>query len=124
MAYKLEGGKLPVSDIQALLKQCYSSKPTDYKDYTLDKELSGKRVQVYKKNNSPQTIVVHRGTEGIQDMGNDLKYVLGFDISKSKRAKYSQNIQKKSRRKIWCSKCIYIRSFSRCKIGFTSGCKF
>ena len=99
MAYKLEGGKLPVSDIQALLNQCYSSKPTDYKDYTLDKELSGKRVQVYKKNNSPQTIVVHRGTEGIQDMGNDLKYVLGFDISKSKRAKYSQNIQKKAEEK-------------------------
>ena len=95
----IKGGKLPVSDIQGLLKQSYSSTPTDYKDYTLDKELSGKRVQVYKKNNSPQAIVVHRGTKGIQDIGNDLKYVLGFDISKSKRAKHSQDIQSKAEQK-------------------------
>ena len=96
---KIAGGKLPVSDIQGLLKQSYSSIPTNYKDYTLDKELSGKRVQVYKKNNSPQSIVVHRGTKGIQDMGNDLKYLLGFDISNSKRAKHSQDIQKKAEEK-------------------------
>ena len=61
------GGKLPVSDIQRLLKQSYAATPMNYKDYTLDKELSGKRVQVHKKTNSPQSIVVHRGTKGIQD---------------------------------------------------------
>ena len=65
----------------------------------MDKELSGKRVQVYKKNNSPQAIVVHRGTKGIQDIVNDLKYLTGFDISKSKRAKHSQDIQNKAEQK-------------------------
>lgn len=96
----IEGGKLPVSDIQGLLKQSYSdSIPTDYKDYIVDKELSGKRVQVYKKRNSPQTVVVHRGTKGIQDIGNDIKYILGFDISNTKRAKHSQEIQRKAEQK-------------------------
>ena len=52
MKNEIDGGKLPISDIQGLLKQSYSSVPTDYKDYTLDKTLSGKRVQVYKQNNS------------------------------------------------------------------------
>ena len=96
---QIDGGKLPVSTIQGLLKQSYSSVPTDYKDYTLDKTLSGKRVQVYKQNNSPNAVVVHRGTNSIQDVGNDLKYVLGFDISNSKRAKHSQEIQTKAEQK-------------------------
>ncbi len=96
---EIDGGKLPISDIQGLLKQSYSSVPTDFKDYILDKPLSGKRVQVYKQNNSPNAVVVHRGTKGIQDVGNDLKYVLGFDISNSKRAKHSQKIQTKAEQK-------------------------
>ena len=96
---QIDGGNLPVSTIQGLLKQSYSSVPTDYKDYTLDKTLSGKRVQVYKQNNSPNAVVVHRGTNSIQDVGNDLKYVLGFDISNSKRAKHSQEIQTKAEQK-------------------------
>lgn len=96
---QIDGGKLPVSTIQGLLKQSYSSVPTDYKDYTLDKTLSGKRVQVYKQNNGPNAVVVHRGTNSIQDVGNDLKYVLGFDISNSKRAKHSQEIQTKAEQK-------------------------
>ena len=96
----IEGGKLPVSDIQGLLKQSYShSIPTDYKDYIVDKELSGKRVQVYKKLNSPQAVVVHRGTKGIHDIGNDIKYLLNYDISNTKRAKYSQDIQTKAEQK-------------------------
>ena len=96
---EIDGGKLIVSIKQGLLKQSYSSVPTDYKDYTLDKTLSGKRVQVYKQNNSPNAVVVHRGTNSIQDVGNDLKYVLGFDISNSKRAKHSQEIQTKAEQK-------------------------
>jgi len=95
---QIEGGKLPVSDIQRLLRQSYN-KPTDYKDYILDKELSGQRVQVYKKLNSPQAVVVHRGTKGIQDIGNDIKFLLGYDISNTKRAKYSQDIQTKAEQK-------------------------
>ena len=97
---QIEGGKLPIGDIQGLLKQSYRSTLMDYKNYTVDKELSGKRVQVYKQNNSPNAVVVHRGTNSIQDVANDLKYLLlGYDISNSKRAKHSQEIQRKAEQK-------------------------
>jgi len=99
LLHSIDGGKLSVGDIQGLLKQSYAAIPTDYQDYILDKELSGSRVQVYKKKNSPNAVVVHRGTKGIQDMGNDLKYLAGFDISNSKRAKHSEDIQKKAEEK-------------------------
>ena len=93
------GGALPVKDIKELLKHSYDKQPSSHGDYELDPELSGQRVQVYKKKGSNQAVVVHRGTQGIHDWGNDLKYALGFDISNSNRLKHARDIQQKAEAK-------------------------
>ena len=95
----LHGGALPVKDIKELLKHSYDKQPSSHGDYELDPELSGQRVQVYKKKGSNQAVVVHRGTQGIHDWGNDLKYALGFDISNSNRLKHARDIQQKAEAK-------------------------
>ena len=97
---ELEGGKISTGDLKGLLNLSYNSKkPKDYKDYQIDPELSGQRVQVYKKKGSNEAFVVHRGSQGIHDWGNDLKALAGYDISKSKRFKHAADIQKKAEAK-------------------------
>jgi hypothetical protein len=97
---ELEGGKIPAGDLKQLLYQSYhSKKPKSYKDYVIDPELSGQRVQVYKKKGTNEVFVVHRGSQGIHDFGNDALALAGYDISKSKRFKHAANIQKKAEAK-------------------------
>jgi len=95
----LQGGKLSVSHLKGLLSASYSKKPKSYLEYEVDKELSGQRVQVYKNPKTGQVIVSHRGTKGIHDIGNDLKYALGFDLKNTKRFKHGQDIQRKAEEK-------------------------
>jgi len=95
----MRGGKLSTKYIKDFLKQSYDKKLQNIGDYDVDRSLSGQRVQVYKHKYSPQTVVVHRGTKGIQDVYNDVKYALGMDISSSKRVKYANDIQKKAEAK-------------------------
>jgi hypothetical protein len=95
----MKGGKLSTKYIKEFLKQSYNKNLQNIGDYDVDRSLSGQRVQVYKHKHSPQTVVVHRGTKGLQDVYNDLKYALGMDISNSKRLKYANEIQKKAEEK-------------------------
>ena len=92
----MKGGKLSTKYIKEFLKQSYEKKLQNIGDYDVDNSLSGQRVQVYKHKYSPQTVVVHRGTKGIQDVFNDVKYALGMNISNTKRLKYANDIQKKA----------------------------
>lgn len=92
----MKGGKLSTKYIKDFLKQSYEKKLQNIGDYDVDRSLSGQRVQVYKHKYSPQTVVVHRGTKGIQDVFNDVKYALGMNISNTKRLKYANDIQKKA----------------------------
>jgi hypothetical protein len=95
----MKGGKLSTKYIKEFLKQSYNKKLQNIGDYDVDHTLSGQRVQVYKHKYSPQTVVVHRGTKGLQDVYNDMKYALGMDITNSKRLKYANDIQKKAEEK-------------------------
>ena len=95
----MKGGKLSTKYIKEFLKQSYNKKLQNIGDYDVDHSLSGQRVQVYKHKHSPQTVVVHRGTKGLQDVYNDVKYALGMNISNSKRLKYANDIQKKAEQK-------------------------
>jgi hypothetical protein len=95
----MKGGKLSTKYIKEFLKQSYHKKLQNIGDYDVDHSLSGQRVQVYKHKYSPQTVVVHRGTKGLQDVYNDVKYALGMNISNSKRLKYANDIQKKAEQK-------------------------
>jgi hypothetical protein len=96
----LSGGKISISHLQGLLNKSYDSKhPKDYLDYEVDKELSGQRVQVYKKKGTNEAYVVHRGTASAQDVYTDLKYALGYDLKDTNRYKHSQDIQRKAEAK-------------------------
>jgi len=92
----MKGGKLSTKYIKDFLKQSYEKKLQSVGDYDVDRSLSGQRVQVYKHKYSPQTVVVHRGTKGVQDVFSDVKYALGVSISSTKRLKYASDTQKKA----------------------------
>lgn len=92
----LEGGKISARNLQGLLKQSYNPKNENFGDYEIDKSLSGQRAKVYKNKNTGEVSVVHRGTKGMTDWGNNLKYALGFNISNNDRFNHARDIQKKA----------------------------
>jgi hypothetical protein len=96
---KKVGGKMPARDIQNLLNKSYDPEISSYDGYEIDPELSGERVQVYKKKGTNEAVVVHRGTKGIHDWGNDLKLVLGSDLKDTARYKHADKIQKQAEAK-------------------------
>ena len=85
------GKGLPADILKNLLAKSYDKNPSDYKDFSVDKDLSGQRVQVYKNHKTGQVVVAHRGTQGIHDWITDLRYGLG-DTS-GDRFKHSKKIQ-------------------------------
>ena len=93
----MKGGSLSSQELQHFLKSSYSKTGADYKDFKIDKELSGQRVQVYYNPKSKQAVVAHRGTQGMHDWVTDARYAVG-DTS-SKRFQHSKNIQKKAEQK-------------------------
>jgi hypothetical protein len=95
----LQGGKISISSLKGLLNKSYDKTPDNYLDYEVDKELSGQRVQVYKNKKTGEVVVSHRGTQGIHDIGTDLKYALGFDLHNTERFKHAQDIQRKAEAK-------------------------
>lgn len=62
----------------------------------MDKSLSGNRAQVYTDANG-KAYVVHRGTQGIQDIWTDMK--LAFGDKSGKRFKYAKEIEDKAVKK-------------------------
>lgn len=93
----LKGGKMAIGDVKNLLTNSYKDKPNDINGYTLDKSLSGKRVQVYIDKNG-KAYVVHRGTNSIQDIMTDIKMTFG-NIKGQKRFKHAEKIQKEAEKK-------------------------
>jgi len=89
----LIGGSLANEDLQALLAKSYHSKhPSDYKDFQVDKELSGQRVQVYHNPTTQQTIVAHRGTSSVPNWIENVAYAVSNDKS-GKAFQHSKKIQ-------------------------------
>jgi phage gp46-like protein len=95
----MNGGKMSVGNIKGFMKNSYEKDPRNMADYEVDRELSGQRVQVYKNKNNNQAVVVHRGTKGLQDVWNDVKYAFGSNLKKTKRVKHAKKIQQKAQEK-------------------------
>ena len=93
----LKGGKMKIQDVKTLLTNSYNDKPTDVNGYKLDKDLSGKRVQVYTDENG-KVYIVHRGTHGIHDIMTDVKMTFG-NVKGQKRFKYAEKIQREAENK-------------------------
>ena len=93
----MKGGSLSSHDLKWFLKASYNRSHSDYKDFRVDKQLTGQRVQVYHNPQTKQTVVVHRGTKGFHDAVTDLRYTFG-DKS-SKRFQHSASIQRQAEQK-------------------------
>lgn len=65
--------------------------------YKLDTKLSGKRVQVYHKDDEKKQIIVHRGTKGFQDILTDVKLATGF-LKTSNRYKHAKKISDQAKK--------------------------
>jgi hypothetical protein len=93
----LKGGSLSPDTIQALLKKSYEKKLSSFKDFEIDKSLSGQRVQVYYNPALKQAVVVHRGSSGAKDwLVNDAGLLVGY---RGKRFSHAQDIQKQAQKK-------------------------
>ena len=100
-ALELWGGKLSSKYIKDFLSNSYEQSkdaPNKIGDFVKDKGLSGQRAQVYHNPKTGQAVVVHRGSSGIHDWGNNLKMVLGFDMKNTKRFQHAKKINSKPRR--------------------------
>ena len=96
------GGKLSSSYINQFVSSSYAKKgklPNKIGDFQLDNSLSGQRVQVYHNPSTGEAVVVHRGSQGIHDWGNNLKYFLGFNLKNTEREKFASKVQKEAEAK-------------------------
>ena len=99
---ELWGGKLSSKYIKDFLSNSYEQSkdaPNKIGDFVKDKGLSGQRAQVYHNTKTGQAVVVHRGSSGIHDWGNNLKMVLGFDMKNTKRFQHAKKIQQQAETK-------------------------
>lgn len=94
---EMEGGKMAIGDVKKLLKSSYNKKPSDINGFKIDKSLSGERVQVYTDKDG-RAYVVHRGTQGFQDVLTDVKMLFGKTKSQ-KRFKHAEKIQREAEAK-------------------------
>lgn len=93
----LKGGKMALGNVKKLLKSSYNDTQNDIENYKLDKTLSGKRVQVY-TDDKDKAYVVHRGTQGLQDIMTDIKMTFG-NVKGQKRFKHAKKIQQEAEAK-------------------------
>lgn len=94
----LQGGKMNTKLIRKFLDASYANKgkaPKEIDGYNRDESLSGERVSVYYNPTTHDAVVIHRGSKGIHDWGNNLKMALGWKMSSTKRFQHSKDIQKK-----------------------------
>lgn len=97
----LEGGALSAKELKDLLGASYDPKIDKVGDFVLDSKLSTKTSKVYHNANSGQTVVAHKGTEGILDWGNNAVYALGGKSAykMTPRYKEAEKVQKKAESK-------------------------
>jgi hypothetical protein len=94
--FSYHGGKLKVNQIQHFLHNSYQKNKNDnYDGYQMDKELSGNRFQAYYHPENDHLVTVHRGSQGIHDWINNVRYGL-FNDKSSKRFQHAKEMQKKA----------------------------
>jgi hypothetical protein len=89
-----KGGALTARELKRTLNASYDDVPMDATDdFKVDKDLSGKRTKIFHNSKTGQTVVAHRGTASIQDVGTDLGLAVGF---RGKRFKHAKKVQKQA----------------------------
>ena len=92
----MKGGKLSADELDHFIRHSYSS-GKDFKHWKLDHELSDSQVQVY-YNPHGEAVVVHRGSQDVQDWTENALYALGIK-SGQPRLEHSKEVQKKAEAK-------------------------
>jgi len=97
----IDGGALSAKELKGLLGASYDPKIDKVGDFILDSKLSTKTSKVYHNPNSGQTVVAHKGTEGILDWGNNAVYALGGKTAYklTPRYKEAEKVQKQAEKK-------------------------
>lgn len=81
--------------VKKFLKASYSKGKPSIDGYQLNKNLSGKRAQVYYNPNTKQSVVTHRGSQGWRDwVKTNTAMALGYE--KGNRFKHAKKIQKQA----------------------------
>jgi hypothetical protein len=93
----LSGGALTARELKRTLNASYDDVPMDAtNDFKVDRELSGKRTKVFHDASTGRTVVAHRGTASIQDVGTDLGLAVGY---RGKRFAHAKKVQKQAEKK-------------------------
>lgn len=96
---ELKAGKRTTKEIKKFLNASYKTNPKEnIEGFVLDKSLSKETGKVYHNPETGETIVVHRGTQGIMDWKNNVAYALG-NYEKTDRYKKGKSIQDKAEKK-------------------------
>lgn len=86
---------MKVQTAKKLLKASYENKKPKIENYERNKQLSGKRAQVFYNPDTKKAVVVHRGTASATDwIKTNLPMALGYEGGN--RFKHAQKIQKKA----------------------------
>lgn len=99
----LTGGKINATSLKKILRQTYNqtTNDRDVPGYTIDEKLSGKRVKVYKHNDSGEVVVGIRGTKSIQDVFTNMKLFVTpkSQVKELKRFKHADKVLKEAEEK-------------------------
>jgi hypothetical protein len=87
---EIKGGKIKVKLLKDFLSASYNEKtrPENIDDFVLDKSISNNNVAVYHNPKTDQTIIAHKGTQGLTDWGNNLVYGLFGKAGYKRTARY------------------------------------
>jgi hypothetical protein len=93
----ISGGALKAAELKALLKASYSGE-NKVGDFVLDKRLSTQTSKVYYNPSTQQTVVAHKGTQGLTDWMNNLAYAVGgrWLYEKTDRFKEAEKVQREA----------------------------
>ena len=95
----IEGGKLSAPEIKSFVSASYVDRPDPtIDDWLLDTKLSNETAKVYYNPKEKRAVVVHRGTQGLSDWGNNLAYVLG-GYEMTDRYKMGKDTQNRAEKK-------------------------
>ena len=95
----IEGGKLSAPEIKSFVSASYIDHPDPtIDDWLLDTKLSNETAKVYYNPKQKRAVVIHRGTQGLSDWGNNLAYMLG-GYEMTDRYKMGKDTQNRAEKK-------------------------
>ena len=74
---QINGGSLTGTETRELLDASYDKNIKKVGDYEVDDKLSSKTSRVFVNPDTGETVVLHQGTQGMSDWGNNLAYAFG-----------------------------------------------